>query len=943
MRLSAQRIAVLIALCTAALPALAQQPQTVYVDGQNCVPPGHGTSGDPYCKIQDAICAIKDTGGGTVLVRPATYNEVVRMFRGVSVVSTADPSQTVIDATGKRCIKSDCTENTATTACSAVIISSVGGVGPDPNDRLDGFRITGGKGTVRVDPAGNYVTGGGIVIFGSSPTITRNEISGNVVSDSSTNWFYGGGIYVGSAVGSPVARPVITQNVIEGNIVDPPAGSSKNNPSYAAGGGIYVSYYAAPVIKDNKIRNNRVGDRTKNYQITAGGGIAMYAINMTGGNAVVSGNTIQTNEDADRGGGMLASGYYDPVARVWNLGVGTIENNIFDGNTCPNGAGILLDTTSADLRTSTFVDNVAEFGGGAYVDISEIAGQVPRLVNNLLTFNTANQPAGGGGLYVMTGINPVVRYNDLFGNTPVNVGGSKTDSSYIGIDGNVSIDPQFVRRTPPKDLHLLSSSPVNDHGDNADAPPSDRDGTPRPLDANYDGNAVVDLGAYEFATDFDQDGQPDWSDPDDDNDGAADAQDCAQFNRGVSAIAGPVGASLRIDRTGGGTLRWTRGVQGHVSNVYRGTFNSGQPWSYNETCLSGGNELTGTVFTDSAVPPPGTFYFYLISAKNACGESPLGKNNLGNDLFPPLPCPSVNADTDVDGVRDLGDNCPQTANVSQADADLDFVGDVCDNCLGLLNPEQADGDGDAIGDLCDNCPAVANASQADQDGDGAGDACDNCPSIANPGQQDGDRDGAGDLCDACTDVDRDGFGDPGFPANTCPVDNCPSVTNPGQADAEGDGVGDICDNCASVANTDQADFDHDGLGDACDPDIDGDGVLNANDCAPLDPTLSSLPGEVSRLHVEGVNPSVVSWTGAGSGVVYDVAGGTVSQLGPDGGAAGASCLYDNDSSTQWSDTRPNPDPGAGWYYLARAENACGRGSYGSASGGQPRQPANDCP
>src|SRR5262245_22971311 len=121
--------------------------QTVYVSAGNPCP-GSGTSADPYCRIQDAICTIRGTGG-TVLVRPGTYNEAIRMFFGVSVVSTDGPLATTINPTSpalKPCITSTCTVST-TTPCAAVYFpSSSGGGGSTNADRLEGFTITGGRG-----------------------------------------------------------------------------------------------------------------------------------------------------------------------------------------------------------------------------------------------------------------------------------------------------------------------------------------------------------------------------------------------------------------------------------------------------------------------------------------------------------------------------------------------------------------------------------------------------------------------------------------------------------------------------------------------------------------------------------------------------------------------------------------------------------------------------
>ncbi len=161
-----------------------------------------------------------------------------------------------------------------------------------------------------------------------------------------------------------------------------------------------------------------------------------------------------------------------------------------------------------------------------------------------------------------------------------------------------------------------------------------------------------------------------------------------------------------------------------------------------------------------------------------------------------------------------------------------------------------DADGDGYANYEDNCPATSNHDQADADNDNVGDACDNCVSLANSDQADADLDGIGDVCDVCTDTDGDGFGNPEYPANTCPADNCPSIANPTQADLDADGVGDVCDNCPSTPNVDQADNDGDGVGNVCDnclgisnsdqTDTDADAVGDVCDNCPTTPNVSQV-------------------------------------------------------------------------------------------------------
>jgi mono/diheme cytochrome c family protein len=115
-------------------------------------------------------------------------------------------------------------------------------------------------------------------------------------------------------------------------------------------------------------------------------------------------------------------------------------------------------------------------------------------------------------------------------------------------------------------------------------------------------------------------------------------------------------------------------------------------------------------------------------------------------------------------------------------------------------------------------------------------------------------------------------------------------------------------------------------------DRDEDAVLNGNDCAPGDATAWAPTAEVAAFSVTGVATTVLSWSSqsaaTGPGVIYDVVGGLLSQLRLSGISAATSCVGSNLAAPSYSDTRALPVPGDGHFYLARAKNACGTGSFG---------------
>lgn len=368
-------------------------------------------------------------------------------------------------------------------------------------------------------------------------------------------------------------------------------------------------------------------------------------------------------------------------------------------------------------------------------------------------------------------------------------------------------------------------------------------------------------------------------DPDADDDGVIDSLDCAPFVIGVSQAPEAIGISLRVVKEGATKLVWTRGYQGHTSNVYRVEATTQPPMELFNCFIA---ESPQTEKEDTDPPVAGEIYYYLVTARNSCGDSSAGTNGSGGTRSAWTPCQSVGGDFEPDGVLDVEDNCPLVSNAGQSDVDHDFVGDDCDNCLTVFNPAQVDCDDDLLGDACDpefdcdldsipdevdNCLGLHNPLQEDADSDGQGDPCDpcafdpdndgdsdgvcgdvdNCPSLGNPGQYDWDSDGLGDYCDICPFDPMDDSDSDGHCGN---VDNCPVEYNPGQEDGDSDEAGDACDNCAALFNFDQADVDSDDLGNLCDPcpfygenDEDSDGHCGDVDNCPAVPNPGQEDGD----------------------------------------------------------------------------------------------------
>ncbi len=189
--------------------------------------------------------------------------------------------------------------------------------------------------------------------------------------------------------------------------------------------------------------------------------------------------------------------------------------------------------------------------------------------------------------------------------------------------------------------------------------------------------------------------------------------------------------------------------------------------------------------------------------------------------------------------------------------------------------------------------------------------CDDSNRAVNPG--------APEICngidDDCSGTVDDGGGSALCnDGNPCTDDSCNGLAGCGQTMNSGP-----CDDGDACTT-----------GDAC-----GGGI-----CLPGVP--APPPAEVGGVQANGQTGTTVTWTGMDGGVVYDVAGSLFSDLRLNG-TRGAVCLSNDVAGTSFVDGRPDPKEGDGFYYLVRAQSACGAGTYGFDSESVERGPASACP
>lgn len=289
--------------------------------------------------------------------------------------------------------------------------------------------------------------GAGIYCQGASPTISSNDITGNVL----------GGIIC----------KLLSEAVITGNTV------ANNQES-----GIYCDNSPLVTIENNTISGNSA---------EFGGGIRCDFSSPS-----ITGNTISDNS-ADKGGGICCGEDSSP----------TILNNIIADNSADSGGGICcLDvaekSVSSLIGNNIIKGNLVEYlGGGIYCEYAS-----PIIVNNTITQNEAE--IDGGGIYARYSSAPTVT-NTILGidlpneialdaSSAITVTYSDVYGGYAGT-GNIDEDPHFFDPANG-DYHLMNDSLCIGAGVvTADMPVADIEGNPRPNPAD----SAPDMGAYENA------------------------------------------------------------------------------------------------------------------------------------------------------------------------------------------------------------------------------------------------------------------------------------------------------------------------------------------------------------------------------------------------------------------------------------------------------------
>jgi large repetitive protein len=597
---------------------------------------------------------------------------------------------------------------------------------------------TGGLSVARVRFADDHSGAGGAICHaGAAP----RSIVDCVFEDNGAAGA-GGAVYINAAPGSAtnVSGSTFTSNI-----------------STVPGGAIYQIGAGSLTIDRCVFRN---------CHATGNAGAVAALLN---GPLVVSNSEFEANTTTGGGGAILAAG--GPAVHT------TFTNDRFVSNSAGASGGACQVTAGGNLTVSgcQIADNIAISSGGG---IQYASGGSLVVENSDFTANVS-QTASGGGLFVSAGgtlalTNVSVADNHANGDgggvyiaarsQATIVGSSFTGNSAASGSGGGVVDAAGVGALAISDCSFLQNT-VGAGGSGGG------------LQATAAGNVTI------------------WN---------------STFSG--NEATGPGGRGGGFFSSAGPTALTNCTLSGNMASGHGGAIYNGPPLAITNCTLAGNGAflsgaaiynlgplmvtLRNTIVTSSVVGPncggfPGTFISGGHNIDNGATCLPIP---MGGDL--------PNTIIQLGPLQNNGGGRLTHAPLAGSPAIDGGAAAACPGTdeRGVGRPLDGNGDGVAVCDIgafensdCnlngqDDGTDISQGGRRDCNGNGVPDDCD----IARGVLADADGDGIADICDTCTDTDGDGFGDPGFPANTCPLDNCPTTANPDQADSNNDGTGNAC-------------------------------------------------------------------------------------------------------------------------------------------------------
>jgi predicted outer membrane repeat protein len=364
------------------------------------------------------------------------------------------------------------------------------GSNTDSTAVIDGFSIVMGNAVFSAGGGFNLQNrGGGMLIQNGSPTVRHCKFMNNKAN------FFGGAISNLAAFAD--GNPTIENCYFEVNFCLQGNGGAIHNEGFGviAEISIHNSQFVKNVASDNggAFFGNVLDAHIDGCEFMANfaqRGGAIYTQDFI--IIEVSNSMFKSNLATEAGGAI-----HNPNATVQP----TFINNVYSGNLAPMGAGIFSSGADANIFNCSFSGNHAEEGkGGGIANIMEANATI----SNSIFWNNLDETGTSTAAQI---------YDDSTSAANVSystVQGGWTDASTGG--NNIADDPLFTEEVDPTsapteagDLSLQEDSPAINAGNNDDVPDGvDEDiaGEDRIL------QDTVDMGAYEFNPDDDDDDEP---------------------------------------------------------------------------------------------------------------------------------------------------------------------------------------------------------------------------------------------------------------------------------------------------------------------------------------------------------------------------------------------------------------------------------------------------